>query len=302
MIYVLATTFTCLISYFLFPTSLNISRMAGAIDYPSSRKSHITPTARGGGLTFFIAFSIILLMSPIIPSYKIPLLFGGITIFVVGFLDDTLSLSPFSKLAGQFLAISVYFFTSELLGYNISIFQSILSSIWIIFITNAVNIIDGLDGLASGVCSSEAMCLAVMSFFFENNNVFLCSILLLGAILGFIPRNFPKAKIFMGDCGALFLGFTLAVLSSRLVIESNNIIYFFSIMLVFRIPTYDTNISIIRRLIHRKNPFKADKEHLHHLLIKHGFTKECATLAIVTVSLFFGFLGIIISLASLNVN
>ena len=168
--------------------------------------------------------------------------------------------------------------------------------IWIIFLINATNFIDGIDGLASGISSSQALCISVISLICNNIDIFLCSILILGATLGFIPRNFPKAKIFMGDCGALFLGFVQSVLSSRIVLESESILCIISILLVFRIPIYDASFSIIRRLIKRKNPFKADKEHFHHKLLIHGFSKECTTLLLVTFSLLFGFLGVLLLL------
>lgn len=250
--------------------------------------------ARGGGWEFFMAFSSILIFLPIKNDLKIPLLIGGIIIFVVGFLDDMLNLSPFTKLSGQFLVLSIYFFTSELLNYKMSMFQGIFSAIWIIFLINATNFIDGVDGLATGVSSSQALCLAVMSFLLNKFDIFLCSALILGATLGFLPRNFPKAKIFMGDCGSLFLGFVLSVLSSRLIFESKSILCTIASILVFRIPIYDASFSIIKRLIKRKNPFKADKEHFHHQLLKYGFSKECTTLFLVTLSLFFGFWGILI--------
>ena len=296
MYYFIIFLTTLSISYFLFHPALAISCFCGAIDIPENRKIHTKPMARGGGWEFFMAFSSILIFLPIKNDLKIPLLIGGTIIFVVGFLDDTLNLSPFTKLSGQFLVLSIYFFTSELLNYKMSMFQGIFSAIWIIFLINATNFIDGIDGLASGISSSQALCISVISLIYNNIDIFLCSILILGATLGFIPRNFPKAKIFMGDCGALFLGFVQSVLSSRIVLESESILCIISILLVFRIPIYDASFSIIRRLIKRKNPFKADKEHFHHKLLIHGFSKECTTLLLVTFSLLFGFLGVLLLL------
>lgn len=285
-----------LLSYLLFHPSLAISNVFGAIDFPNERKIHSKPTARGGGFALFVAFSVMLIIIPIRIDLKIPLILSGVVIFLIGFLDDAISISPFMKLSGQFLALAVYHFLSELLGYEISITQGILEAAWIIFITNATNIIDGLDGLASGVCASEALCVAVISLIFGKLEIMMCTLLLLGVTLGFFPHNFPRAKIFMGDCGALFLGFILAVLSSRLMIESQSALSVLAMLLIFRIPIYDTNLSIFRRLLKRKNPFKADKNHFHHYLLRHGFAKECASLALITAALFFGFLGVIVAL------
>lgn len=278
-------------TYVLFFPSLILSYKIGAIDIPNSRKMHALPTARAGGLSFFVVFSTLLILSPVNLELKIPLIFGGTTIFLVGFLDDSVSLSPIQKLAGQFSAASIYIF----LEGEKPLAEGILTLIWLIFLSNATNLIDGLNGLAGGICTSESLCLAVIALCIGNFNIFLCALILLGSVLGFLPHNFPKAKIFMGDCGALFLGFTLAALSSKLVFESQSILCLLSTLLIFRVPTYDTNLSIVRRLIKGKNPLKADKEHFHHQLLKKGFTKECTTLALVTLSLIFGFIGIILS-------
>lgn len=283
-----------LLSYLLLVPSLALSNFFGAIDVPNDRKIHSDPTPRGGGFAIFIAFSLVLVIIPIGIDLKIPLLLGGTVVFLIGFLDDVINISPQIKLLGQSLAIFVYFLTSTLLGYQSSIWLSIILAIWIIFISNATNITDGLNGLASGIGVSEALCLAIVSLILEDTDTFLCVLLLLGAISGFLPHNFPRAKIFMGDCGSLFLGFVLAALSSRLIIKSNSVIYLLSILLIFRIPIYDTIISIIRRIIKGKHPFQADKEHFHHLLLQNDFTAECAALLLISASLLFGFFGVLL--------
>ncbi len=296
MIIILLFYASFLLSYLLFSPALLLSHTFGAIDYPSKRKIHSKPTARGGGFALFTSFTVFLIVIPVSIWLKIPLALSITTIFLIGFFDDAIDLSPLTKLLGQLFALSIYHLMAESFGYELSTLQAILSAVWIIFITNATNLLDGLNGLSGGVCASEALCLAVISLFFRNDDILICSLLLLGATLGFLPRNFPRAKIFMGDCGALFLGFTLGALSSRLMIESESILCVLSVFLIFRVPIYDTNLSIIRRLIKRQNPFKADKGHFHHILLRRGFTKECASLALITASLFFGFVGIIISL------
>lgn len=290
--------FLFFISFFLsrvlYQPSLTISGLLGAIDKPNERKIHSVPTARAGGLIMYLPFAFILITAPIGISLKIPLVLGCSTIFFLGLLDDTVSISPHIKLMGQFFALSIYHFTSEYFNSDFSSLWGVIVALWIIFITNATNIIDGLDGLAGGVCASETLCLLSLAIIYESSDVFICLTLLLGAIIGFLPRNFPQSTIFMGDCGALFLGFTLAILSSILVTQSKSIVCLLSVLLIFRVPIYDTNVSILRRLFKHQSPFKADKEHFHHLLLKYGFTHECAALALITISLFFGFLGVII--------
>ena len=282
-----------LLTYSLFIPSKSIALMVGAIDYPNERKSHSTPTARLGGLSFFLSFSVLLLILPIDRSIKLPLLLGGGAMFTVGFLDDFIKLSPLAKLIGEFIAASIYILLSSRLSGGFSIIIGVAMLAWIIFITNAINLIDGLDMLAAGISAGQAICLFVIALAFGNYGIGLCLAVLFFAVLGFLPRNVPNAKIFMGDCGALFLGFILAALSSRLVFESANVLCLLAVLLIFRLPTADTSQSFTRRLVKKKNPFLADRGHFHHLLIKFGFSKDCAALALITVSLVFGFLGIL---------
>ena len=163
--------------------------------------------------------------------------------------------------------------------------------LWIVFLSNATNLTDGLNGLAAGISAVESICLAVVSLFLNNIDILICSLLLFFAIVGFLPSNFPRAKIFMGDCGALFLGATLGVLSSRLVIDGGGIVGAISVLLIFIIPIAETIQSFFRRIINGKDPFSADRGHFHHKLIDAHFTKECATLVLVTASLIFGLIG-----------
>ena len=276
----------------LFVPALALSYKVGAIDTPNERKIHTKSTARGGGLTFFVAFTLLLLIMPIENHFKVALAIGGTTTFLVGLWDDAASLSPFQKLAGQLLGAVVYI----ILKGQMTITESVLTLIWIVFIGNAINLSDGLDGLASGITGAQALCLSALSVMLGNSNVLLCSLLLLGAILGFIPRNFPNAKIFMGDCGALFLGFTLGALSSELISASPSPILVLSVYLIFRMPSADAVVSFARRAIKGKNPFSADRGHFHHRLLSWGFSKECAALALITATMFFGFVGVLIAL------
>ena len=217
-----------LLSHSLFVPSLHLSYRIGAIDYPNKRKSHLLPTARAGGISFFASFIIFLALLPVSQDIKIPLLLGSSIIFAVGLIDDSQGLSAFQKLAGQFLSASVYVLIR---GSNNTVLD-LVSFVWIIFLTNAINLIDGINGLATGVSASQSLCLCILALIYGNFSVFLCSLLLLSVLLGFFPRNFPRAMIFMGDCGALFLGFTLGVLSSTFVFESESIICLISTLLI----------------------------------------------------------------------
>ena len=297
LVLVLISFSAFIISFALFHPSVRLANIIGAIDFPSERKVHSSPTARLGGLCFFASFSILLSILPIDRAFKLSLLTGGTVIFAVGFLDDALSISPFAKLSGQFLSSTFFiFFTFDQGGSVYYKIFGVISLFWLIFITNATNLCDGLDGLAGGITSAQALCLSVIALIFKSYDIFLCSVILLFAIIGFIPRNIPPAKAFMGDCGSLFLGFILSALSIRLIYEAQSIISLIAIPLLFRVPTADAIQSFIRRIIKRKNPFSADRGHFHHKLLDLGFTQECAALALISISLFFGMIAILICL------
>lgn len=291
IVYLLMVLAAFLLSLALFSPSLTLSYVTGALDVPNERKTHTSTMARGGGLAFFVTFTVLIFSLPIDTNFKIALTVGGFTTFLIGLWDDIINLSPFQKLAGQSAGALAYIALSG----NTGLMESILTFGWIVFIGNAINLCDGLNGLAGGISSSQSLCIATLALILGNSSVLLCSLLLLGAILGFLPRNFPQAKIFMGDCGALFLGFTLGALSSELMMKFPSPILALSLYLVFIMPITDAIASFFRRIIHGKNPFAADKGHFHHRLIDRNFSKECATLALVSASLLFGLLGIIIT-------
>ena len=292
LLYFASMTGAALLSFILFKPSILLANATNAIDIPNSRKTHTQPTARVGGFAFFIAFLTFLPLLPINMNWKISLILGGGTIFLVGFLDDALQLTPFAKLFGQIIASCLYFFTAV---PNLNIITGAILIFWLIFVTNSINLIDGLDALAGGISYSIALCLSVLATIFNNGDVVWMSMLILFIIMGFIPRNIPPARIFMGDCGALFLGFILATASSRLILESNSFICLISVTLIFRVPSSDTVQCFFRRILKGKNPFVADKGHFHHKLLHRGFTRECAALLLISISLALGFLGVVIS-------
>ena len=289
LIFLLLGTF--IFSYSSVYASLKLSHTLGAIDVPNGRKEHSIPTARTGGLAFFVAFFVFLMLSPVGTELKISLLPLCTAVFLVGLFDDACGLSPIRKLTGQISGAAIYVFFS---GFE-SPLVGAFTLLWIVFLSNAINLTDGLNGLAGGISATQSLCLACVSVLLNNREVMICSLLLFASIVGFLPSNFPRARIFMGDCGALFLGATLGALSSRLVIEDGGILGVISVLLIFRIPIADTLQSFFRRTLRGKNPFAADRGHFHHRLVDIGFTRECATLALVSISLFFGLLGIVVS-------
>ena len=266
------------LSYVFTPLTVPISRAVGAIDYPDGvRKINSHPVPRLGGLSFFAAALVILLPligdSPTVAA----LLSAGAILAAGGVADDVYSLPPIAKLiiqgaasATAILIIGIpptlsFFgiFTiplSGIVGFAIAVFR-------FLFTVNAVNFSDGLDGLASGLSAVALLSLALYGYFFGNIPSATAALVLAFAVLGFIPYNKYHAKVFMGDCGSQFLGLSIALLSlasspgGSFTVESS---------LFLAIPTVDTVISVIRRIIKGKSPFAADKGHLHHILLKLG--------------------------------
>lgn len=263
---------------------------AGLFDAPGERKIHQHPVPRLGGVAIFVSFIVALGIvgalghSPtvfLISKGNLGLIAGGTLIFLLGLLDDLVNLSPYVKLVGQFLAAFVAF------GMGVSIealdlpgslllvlnaFNVPFSLLWMVGISNAVNFIDGVDGLAGGVGMFAAMTLAVVAIFTGQLQVALLALILCASCLGFLIHNLHPARIFMGDSGALFIGFTLACLSILGVLKTYTVVVLAPI-LVLCIPVLDITYSTLRRLSLGRNPFIADGEHLHHRLLKAGFSQ-----------------------------
>ena len=288
-----------LMSFSLFPFSLRFSRWIGAQDVPSARKIHKKITPRAGGVAFFVSFSVFISLARLYSSsFKLSFLIGGALIFLVGLFDDVKGLSPIQKLAGQAgaAAVPVFFGTEFYRGpaSHITLLWGGASVLWMLFLTNAINLSDGVDGLAAGSSISFSLTLALFAFIIPERDVFWTALLLGASLLGFIPHNRHPAKIFMGDCGSLFIGYSLSLLSLRWFSLSPSPLNAIAIILLFFVPVSDTLQSFLRRLRHGKSPFAADKEHLHHKLLSHGFSPQCTALAMITVSAFFEFVAVLL--------
>ncbi|WP_338553401.1 MraY family glycosyltransferase [Paenibacillus sp. KS-LC4] len=281
----------------------------GAIDKPNHRKVHTRIMPRMGGLAIYAAFVAgFLLLFPFIPDGMLTdanmnmikaLLVGGTIIILIGALDDRLELSAKVKLLGQLVAASVVVF-----GFGIKIdlvnipfgeaMQPIagwiavpITILWIVGVTNAINLIDGLDGLAAGVSGIAISTILIMAIVMGNIPIILLSSLLLGGIVGFLFFNFHPAKIFMGDSGSLFLGFSLATLS-MIGFKQVTIVSFVTPLLIIGVPLSDTFFAIVRRWVNKRPIFAPDKGHLHHCLQELGFSHRRTVLIIWGVAAIFG--------------
>lgn len=291
----------------------------GAVDVPDARKVHTRIMPRLGGLGIYLAFMIVLLLAlPLVTEYFTvresnfvkAFIAGSAVIVLIGALDDRFQLSAKVKFLGQIIAASVVVF-----GFDISVnfvnipFNDSYSSLeswisipftilWIVGVTNAINLIDGLDGLAAGVSGIAIGTILVMSLLMGNTMIAFLCLLLLGAIIGFLFFNFHPAQIFMGDTGSLFLGFSLAMLS-MLGFKQIAIVSFITPLIIIGVPLSDTLFAILRRWRQKKPIFAPDKGHLHHCLREIGFSHRQTVLVIYGIAAFFGVLAVIQSSAAM---
>jgi UDP-GlcNAc:undecaprenyl-phosphate GlcNAc-1-phosphate transferase len=281
----------------------------GATDKPNKRKVHQTIMPRLGGLAIYVSFMIgIFILKPAGTS-STAILMGCLIIVVTGILDDLYELSAKIKLVGQLAAALTVVFLGDLQVIFINLpfgrqlefgYLSIpITILWIVGITNAINLIDGLDGLAAGVSSIALITISGMAMIQGNIYVVTVGLILLASTLGFLIYNFHPASIFMGDTGALFLGFMISVLS-LLGFKNVTFISFVIPIIILGVPISDTIFAILRRIINKKPLSAPDKSHLHHCMLRLGFSHRQTVLLIYAMSAFFGLVAVIYSQARLG--
>ena len=292
-------------SFVMVPYTIKLAKKVGAIDYPSDRRVNKRPIPRIGGIAVVLGFlvsAIYLIVTMSIEgslelnneeNYKMKLLgllLGIIVLGIFALLDDIKNLKPWQKLIAQIVAATiVYIFGIRIDEINEITIHPVLSFIltigWIVGITNAINLIDGLDGLSSGI--SLISCISLLIIFATNESPLISIILitaLAGSISGFLPFNLNPAKTFIGDIGAQFLGFSLATISILGVAKTVTLVVLVAPILVLALPIFDTIFAMVRRAVKRKPLFAPDGGHVHHRLIKAGFTQRQAVLILYTVT------------------
>ncbi len=281
----------------LTPVIKRLAVLAGAVDRPGGRKVHRVSVPSWGGLGIFLGFAAAFQLVMPHGHQLNGLLAGGLVILLVGLIDDWRGISPWTKLAGQIAAaavlvawgIRVDFVTNPLGGMiYLGYFSIPVTILWVVAITNALNLVDGLDGLAAGVAAISAGTVAVVSFGQGEPLVATCALLLAAAALGFLPHNFHPAKIFMGDTGSMFLGFMLASLAAVGLTKSATAFSLILPILILGIPIFDMVFAIVRRILRHRPIFAADREHLHHRLLDVGLTHRQSVLVIYGVNLLLG--------------
>jgi UDP-GlcNAc:undecaprenyl-phosphate/decaprenyl-phosphate GlcNAc-1-phosphate transferase len=293
-----------IISICITPFVKKLAIKVGAVDQPNKRKVHEKIMPRMGGLGIYISFIIgMLIMNPDKP-YHLAIIAGSVVIIAIGILDDIFNLAARFKLLGQIAAavivvmwggIDVDFINLPFGGKLEFGFLGVpITILWIVGVTNAINLIDGLDGLAAGVSSIALISISGMAIVMGDIYVMSIGFILLASTLGFLKYNFHPAKIFMGDTGALFLGYMISVLS-LLGFKNVTFISFIVPVIILGVPMTDTLFAIVRRLV-KKAPLAApDKSHLHHCLLNHGFTHRQTVFLIYAISAMFGLTGFIFS-------
>lgn len=293
-------------SIVLTPLVKKLAFKVGATDKPDKRKVHQKIMPRMGGLAIYISFLIGALLVNPDKAYHYPILLGSVIIIITGVLDDMYNLNAKVKFLAQIAAaivvvvwggVQVEFINLPFGGQLQFGFLDIpITILWIVGITNAINLIDGLDGLAAGVSSIALFTITGMAMIMGNGYVIALSSIVLASTLGFLFFNFYPAKIFMGDTGALFLGYIIAVMS-LLGFKNVTLISFVIPVIILGVPISDTFFAIIRRLINKQPLSAPDKSHLHHCLINIGFTHRQTVIIIYAMATFFGLVAVIFSQA-----
>ncbi len=282
---VLAMVVAFLISFAATPVVIGIAKKIKAIDVPKDeRRVHKKPIPLIGGLAIFYGFLISVLCFCDIDEPIIGILLGAMVIVITGVIDDKYSLPAKLKLLMQIVAAVIVLvfgveikyienpFTNEYITFG---WLSIpITIIWIAGVTNAVNLTDGLDGLAAGISTIASLSLLILIMFTDNLNLAIITAALAGAGFGFLPYNFNPAKIFMGDTGSMFLGYMLACISVQGLMKTYTVISFAMPILVLGLPIFDTIFAIVRRLVTGRSIMSPDRGHLHHRLLDMGFSQR----------------------------
>lgn len=294
--FILAFTSALLITVLLIPPLTFISTRFGLYDYPNARKVHATPIPRIGGIAITIAILIPISILLSITSATIGLIVGLLCIFILGVLDDTVSVNYRYKFLIQILAIGIvllmgYVDISQSYYYQASIAYIFpLAMIYLFFIlgvTNAINLADGLDGLAGGATLLSFSMIGLLAFESDNSEVLIIVLTILGSVFGFLRYNSHPAKIFMGDTGSLMLGFLLGILSILICHSGDNAYVKTLPLLLVGLPVFDTLFVMMYRLSQGKSPFHADQNHFHHRLMKNGLKHQQAVLMIYLIQVVF---------------
>ena len=289
------------------PAAIKIAPKIGAMDIPKDeRRMHKKPMPRFGGIAIYLGIMVALAVFALKDKGITSVMTGCTLIYMLGLIDDLKDLKPLVKLCGQIVCATVVYIMGVRIEFITNYFGPgnmafgdvacfIITVLWLIAITNAVNLIDGLDGLAAGIAAISALCIGYVAYIHGQYVPTLAMMAIAGAALGFLPYNFNPAKIFMGDSGSELLGFSIAAVSILGTVKSATIVVVIIPALVLGLPIFDTVMAIFRRLAKHQSIGTADKDHLHHRIMKAGFGQKRAVMILYCIS---GIMGIVAVLYS----
>ena len=303
-IYLFYAFIAFLLTYFATPIVIRASYAIGALDHPGVRRIHKKATPNIGGLAIFFGFIMVTIFSLELSREVLGLILGSTLMLIMGFVDDIVGLKAIPKLISQitgaliliYFGISIEFLTNPTGATSVFALGWLsypLTVIWIVGITNAINIIDGIDGQAAGVVTISAAVIAAVAVLTGRPQILPLALYLGASSLAFLRYNFFPAKIFMGDTGSQFLGFTLAGIAIIGTLKSAALISLLIPALAVGVPLFDTAAAIIRRTKNKKPIAVADKEHLHHFFLNMGYNQRQAVLIMYGLNTILGLLAII---------
>lgn len=290
---VIAGTLAAVLCAALTPLAGSIARRVGAIDKPDARRVHKRPTPRMGGLALFVSFTVVALAARWIApglfagqdNQALAIMAGAAIIVALGIYDDVVGAAALPKLGVQIVVALILYYGGLRLdqiswpfieGGRITLgYWGIpITLLWIAGLMNAVNLIDGLDGLCSGICAISSVVLVAILMGFDRSMFLLIPAITAGVCVGFLFHNYSPASIFLGDTGSLLLGYLLACTTLTSGTKSTAVLTMLIPMLCIAVPIVDTAMAIIRRTSRGRNPFSPDKEHLHHRLLGLGLSSK----------------------------
>ena len=297
------------VSFAATPLAKKLAEKVGAIDVPKdARRVHDHPIPRMGGLAIFIGFIVSMLLFSAMTTPVMGMLIGALIIAAMGAIDDVVTLNAWVKLGAQVIAAAFAIrcgVVIEVLStptmmtqdfYIIGYLAYPVTLLWIVGCTNAVNLIDGLDGLAVGVSAISCITLFAVAMLVSEPAIALILAALAGACFGFMPFNLNPAKIFMGDTGAQLLGFILSCVSVLGMFKFSAIVTFIVPVLALAVPLADTAFAFFRRILSGESPFHADRKHFHHRLLDMGLNQKQAVAVLYAISAIMGLLAVLLSI------
>ena len=306
---ILALGASMLLSFGLTPLVKRLAYRIGAVDVPKDRRRmHDHPIPRLGGLAIFVGFVITVLLFAQPDRQLRGILLGACLIVAVGVVDDSHPLGAGIKFILQIVASLIAVWHGVVIQmianplpfvggpyWDFGIMAVPITVIWIVAVTNSVNLIDGLDGLADGVSTIAALTMLIIALLMGDLKMAVICAALVGACVGFIPYNRNPAKIFMGDTGATFLGYILATMSIQGLFKFYAVISFAVPFLILGLPIFDTTFAFIRRLAHGQSPMHADRGHIHHRLIDMGLNQKQAVATLYVISAMLGLSAVVLT-------